>query len=94
MQQNLKEENIEYWRWQEYHRVFSEKKWNNKNLITAGVDVGSVGSKAVIMIDGEGNPRRAGDVGLGGDFLEVGFLGNFHREEGMVKNIECDRDFG
>jgi bzd-type benzoyl-CoA reductase Q subunit len=43
----------EYWRWQEYHHVVPGKTWNNKNLITAGVDVGSVGSKAVIMIDGE-----------------------------------------
>ena len=29
------------------------KQWRNKDLITAGVDVGSVGSKAAIMIDGE-----------------------------------------
>ena len=33
--------------------VVPAKTWGNKNLITAGVDVGSVGSKAVIMIDGE-----------------------------------------
>jgi len=45
--------NVEYWRWQEYHKVFSDKKWKNKDVITAGVDVGSVGSKAAIMIDGE-----------------------------------------
>ena len=43
----------EYWRWQEYHYVVPGKTWGNKNLITAGVDVGSVGSKAVIMIDGD-----------------------------------------
>jgi bzd-type benzoyl-CoA reductase Q subunit len=46
-------EPVEYWRWQEYHKVFSEKKWKNKEVITAGVDVGSVGSKAAVMIDGE-----------------------------------------
>ena len=45
--------NVEYWRWQEYHKVFSDRKWKNKDVITAGVDVGSVGSKAAIMIDGE-----------------------------------------
>ena len=45
--------NVEYWRWQEYHKVFSEKEWKSKDVITAGVDVGSVGSKAAIMIDGE-----------------------------------------
>src|SRR3989304_754158 len=46
-------EDVEYWRWQEYHRVLSDKKWKNKDIITAGVDVGSVGSKAAIMIDGD-----------------------------------------
>jgi bzd-type benzoyl-CoA reductase Q subunit len=46
-------EPVEYWRWQEYHRVLPDKKWKNKDLITAGVDVGSVGSKAAIMIDGD-----------------------------------------
>jgi bzd-type benzoyl-CoA reductase Q subunit len=45
--------NVEYWRWLEYHRVIHDKKWKNKEIITAGVDVGSVGSKAAIMIDGD-----------------------------------------
>ncbi len=43
----------EFWRWQEYHRIMPNKKWTSKDLITAGVDVGSVGSKAAIMINGE-----------------------------------------
>jgi bzd-type benzoyl-CoA reductase Q subunit len=43
----------EFWRWQEYHRVRSDRSWKNKDVITAGVDVGSVGSKAAVMIDGE-----------------------------------------
>lgn len=43
----------EFWRWQEYHRVRNDKSFRNKDVITAGVDVGSVGSKAAIMIDGE-----------------------------------------
>ena len=30
-----------------------DKQWKNKDIITAGVDVGSVGSKAAIMIDGD-----------------------------------------
>jgi bzd-type benzoyl-CoA reductase Q subunit len=53
MRETPHKEDVEYWRWQEYHRIFSDKKWKNKDLITAGVDVGSVGSKAAIMIDGE-----------------------------------------
>src|SRR3989337_523777 len=46
-------EDVEYWRWQEYHGVLSDKKWKNKDVITAGVDVGSVGSKAAVLIDGD-----------------------------------------
>lgn len=49
-QSNGKEE---FWRWQEYNRVLPGKKWTDKDIITAGVDVGSVGSKAAIMINGE-----------------------------------------
>jgi len=53
LKESLEKEDTEYWRWQEYHRVLPGKSWKNKELITAGVDVGSVGSKAAIMIDGE-----------------------------------------
>jgi bzd-type benzoyl-CoA reductase Q subunit len=44
---------VEYWRWQEYQRIVPNKKWKKCDLITVGVDVGSVGSKAAIMINGE-----------------------------------------
>ncbi len=44
---------IAYWRWQEYHRVMPGKTWTSKDVITAGVDVGSVGSKAAILVNGE-----------------------------------------
>jgi bzd-type benzoyl-CoA reductase Q subunit len=50
---SLEKDDTEYWRWQEYHRIMPGKSWKNKEVITAGVDVGSVGSKAAIMIDGE-----------------------------------------
>jgi len=43
----------EYWRWLEYHSIMPSRNWRNAEVITAGVDVGSVGSKAVIMADGE-----------------------------------------
>ncbi len=43
----------EFWRWQEYHRIVDGKKWTKEDIITAGVDVGSVGSKAAIMVNGE-----------------------------------------
>ena len=43
----------EYWRWLEYQRIMPNRDWKNADIITAGVDVGSVGSKAVVMADGE-----------------------------------------
>ncbi|NIM50159.1 MAG: benzoyl-CoA reductase, bzd-type, subunit Q, partial [Gemmatimonadales bacterium] len=43
----------EYWRWKEYRWHDEEMDWRDGELITAGVDVGSVSSQAVIMVDGE-----------------------------------------
>lgn len=48
-----KKETVDYWRWLEYRSVMPGRDWKNAEIITAGVDVGSVGSKAVIMADGE-----------------------------------------
>ncbi|MFC1965487.1 benzoyl-CoA reductase, bzd-type, subunit Q [Chloroflexota bacterium] len=42
----------EYWRWKEYNWK-SEKDWRGAGIITGGVDVGSVSSQAVILVDGE-----------------------------------------
>jgi len=43
----------EYWRWLEYRKSMPNMDWKDAEIVTAGVDVGSVGSKAVIMLDGE-----------------------------------------
>ncbi|MGD2154617.1 MAG: benzoyl-CoA reductase, bzd-type, subunit Q [Gemmatimonadales bacterium] len=43
----------EYWRWKEYRWHDEDKDWHEGQLITAGVDVGSVSSQAVVMVDGE-----------------------------------------
>jgi len=43
----------EYWRWPEYRRTVSDKDWRGAGIITAGVDIGSVGSKATVLVDGE-----------------------------------------
>lgn len=43
----------EYWRWKEYRWHDKDKNWRDGTIITAGVDVGSVSSQAVIMVDGE-----------------------------------------
>lgn len=49
----MSNENQQYWRWREYHLVFPEKRPKRSSIITAGVDIGSVSSKAAIMVDGE-----------------------------------------
>jgi activator of 2-hydroxyglutaryl-CoA dehydratase len=43
----------EYWRWKEYNWKDPEMDWENAEFITAGVDVGSVSSQAVIALDGK-----------------------------------------
>ncbi len=43
----------EYWRWPEYRMTVPDRDWHNANVITAGVDIGSVGSKAAVLVDGE-----------------------------------------
>jgi len=43
----------EYWRWKEYNWRDENIDWKEANTITAGVDVGSVSSQAVIMTDGK-----------------------------------------
>ena len=43
----------EFWRWPEFRVTVSDKDWRNASIITAGVDIGSVGSKAAVMFDGE-----------------------------------------
>jgi bzd-type benzoyl-CoA reductase Q subunit len=43
----------EYWRWKEYRWHDEEKDWRGGDLVTAGVDVGSVSSQAVIVVGGE-----------------------------------------
>lgn len=46
-------ENNSFWRWQEYCRIMPGKTWTSKDVVTAGVDVGSVGSKAAVLVNGE-----------------------------------------
>ncbi len=43
----------EFWRWKEYNWKTPDFDWKDATLITAGVDVGSVSSQAVIMCDGK-----------------------------------------
>jgi len=46
-------EKKEYWRWEESAWIDETKNWREAKFITAGIDVGSVSSQAVVMCDGE-----------------------------------------
>jgi len=43
----------DYWRWSETVFVDKNKDWRQGDIITCGIDVGSVSTKAVIMVDGK-----------------------------------------
>jgi len=43
----------EYWRWTESRYTNPNINWEDGDIISAGVDVGSVSTQAVIMVDGE-----------------------------------------
>lgn len=43
----------DYWRWTESRYTNPDLNWEDGDIISAGVDVGSVSSQAVIMVDGE-----------------------------------------
>ncbi len=46
------EKKKEYWRWEESNWHDPKIEWEKAQIITAGVDVGSVSSQAVVMCDG------------------------------------------
>jgi len=43
----------EFWRWKEYNWQAPDLVWQQAATVTAGVDVGSVSTQAVVMVDGE-----------------------------------------
>jgi len=43
----------EYWRWTESRWTAPDKDWKSADIISAGVDVGSVSSQAVVLVDGQ-----------------------------------------
>ena len=46
-------ESKEYWRWTESRWTNPDLDWKNGDIISAGVDVGSVSTQSVVMVDGE-----------------------------------------
>ncbi|MCP4604890.1 MAG: benzoyl-CoA reductase, bzd-type, subunit Q [Proteobacteria bacterium] len=55
----------EYWRWTENRWTNPNVNWKDGRVISAGVDVGSVSTQAVVMVDGKlycyGNMRTGSD---------------------------------
>jgi bzd-type benzoyl-CoA reductase Q subunit len=49
----MSDETREYWRWHESNWRDESIDWRAGDIISAGVDVGSVSSQAVIMVDGK-----------------------------------------
>jgi bzd-type benzoyl-CoA reductase Q subunit len=43
----------EHWRWPESRWTFPDIDWKSGDILSAGVDVGSVSSQAVVMVDGQ-----------------------------------------
>lgn len=43
----------EYWRWEESRWTSPDIDWRKADIITAGVDIGSVSSQTVVMCDGQ-----------------------------------------
>jgi bzd-type benzoyl-CoA reductase Q subunit len=48
-----KSESTEYWRWTESRWTNPDLDWRDGKIISAGVDVGSVSTQSVVMVDGE-----------------------------------------
>jgi bzd-type benzoyl-CoA reductase Q subunit len=88
MEQETAKSEPEFWRWLEYHRILPAKKWVSSDLITAGVDVGSISSKAAVMVNGQayswgitrtgssspGSAKKALDWALDGTGLQLSDL--------------------
>jgi bzd-type benzoyl-CoA reductase Q subunit len=47
------ESNEQYWKWTESRYTNPDMKWEDGEIISAGVDVGSVSTQAVVMVDGK-----------------------------------------
>ncbi len=59
------EKQQEFWRWTESNWKNPDLEWKDGKFVTVGIDVGSVSSQAVVMVDGQvfayGNMRTGSD---------------------------------
>ena len=49
----MAKEKKDFWRWPEHRWTASDIDWRKGEIVTSGVDVGSVSTQAVIMVDGK-----------------------------------------
>ncbi len=76
----MTEANREFWRWKEESWVDPDKRWKDAEVITLGIDVGSVSSEAVVCLDGElyaFNTVRTASSSL--ESAEIAMLGVFEK---------------
>jgi len=48
----MEQERKEFWRWPEYRWTLPDADWRAGQIVTGGIDVGSVSTQSVIMVDG------------------------------------------
>ncbi|UCF59111.1 MAG: benzoyl-CoA reductase, bzd-type, subunit Q [Candidatus Bathyarchaeota archaeon] len=86
----MREESEEFWRWQEYRHTMPDMDWHDAKMVTAGVDIGSVGSKAVIMLDGELYAYSAMRTGGVSEETAIRAMNWALEETGLkTKNVHC-----
>ena len=49
----MESEKREFWRWPEYRWTTSDMDWRDGEIVTGGIDIGSVSTQSVIMVDGK-----------------------------------------
>ncbi|HQW21083.1 MAG TPA: benzoyl-CoA reductase, bzd-type, subunit Q [Rhodocyclaceae bacterium] len=50
---SMLENDKDYWRWQESCWIDERRDWRTARIVSAGIDIGSVSSQAVVCVDGE-----------------------------------------
>ena len=86
----MSEKSEEFWRWRENRHTMPDMDWHDAKMVTAGVDIGSVGSKAVIMLDGELYAYSAMRTGGVSEETAIRAMNWALEETGLkTKNVHC-----
>ena len=86
----MSKQSKEFWRWREYRHTMPDMDWHDAKMVTAGVDIGSVGSKSVIMLDGKLYAYAAIRTGGVSEETAIRVLNWALDETGLqTKNLHC-----